>query len=254
MSQASAKFQDLGRRVASALVLLLLAGFAIWSGGIVLKLFVGLLAGAAAWELARMCGSPQPLVVGGLTFAAVISASLVTWEMRAPFILAAVGVSYGLVNENKKLFVVSHVLIAAGALAFLLVATTKGLNWLLWMIGVVVLTDIAGYFAGKLFGGPKFWPSLSPNKTWSGTAAGWVAAAIFGALMLGPLNAAASLILVSGLMSFASQLGDIFQSMMKRRSGIKDSSNLIPGHGGVWDRFDGLLAAALVFWLLFRVF
>ena len=117
----------------------------------------------------------------------------------------------------------------------------QGIFLVVWLICVVVATDVAGYFAGKAIGGKKFWPSISPKKTWAGILAGWAAAAVVGGLMGGEELAA-----ISVFMSFASQLGDIAESAIKRRSGVKDSSNLIPGHGGLLDRFDGLIAANLV--------
>ena len=107
-------------------------------------------------------------------------------------------------------------------------------------------TDIVGYFAGRIFGGPKFWPRFSPKKTWSGTVAGWIGAGIFGALvgpgLLGVSWWACGLGAV--VLSFAGQMGDIVESALKRRAGVKDSSSLIPGHGGVLDRLDALVAVA----------
>ena len=117
--------------------------------------------------------------------------------------------------------------------------------WLLWLILVVVATDIAGYFAGRALGGPKFWPAISPKKTWSGTAAGWISAAVVGLIFLLITDAGRDLIWISAAVAFASQMGDIAESAVKRRCGVKDSSNLIPGHGGLFDRFDGLLGASL---------
>jgi phosphatidate cytidylyltransferase len=113
------------------------------------------------------------------------------------------------------------------------------------MVLVVVVTDIAGYFAGRIIGGPKFWPAVSPKKTWSGTVAGWLSAAVVGLIFLAISTAGIDLIWISSVLAFASQLGDIAESAIKRRAGVKDSSNLIPGHGGLMDRFDGLLGAAL---------
>ena len=115
---------------------------------------------------------------------------------------------------------------------------------------MVVVTDVAGYFAGRMIGGPKFWPKVSPKKTWSGTAAGWVGAALIGALFLSFTNAGRDLIWISAVLAFASQMGDIAESALKRRMGVKDSSALIPGHGGLFDRFDGLLGAALLMLLV----
>ena len=113
-----------------------------------------------------------------------------------------------------------------------------GIEAVIWLVGVVILSDIGGYFAGRMIGGPKFWPAISPKKTWSGTAAGWICAAIWGFAFGG-----FGLAVLSIVIAFAGQLGDILESWLKRRAGIKDSSNLIPGHGGVLDRFDSLVGA-----------
>ena len=98
-----------------------------------------------------------------------------------------------------------------------------------------------------MIGGPKFWPRFSPQKTWSGAVAGWICAAGLTLYVFwGDLTPVLSIAMGVAL-SFASQMGDIFESAMKRKSNVKDSSNLIPGHGGVLDRFDGVVGAALVF-------
>ena len=106
-------------------------------------------------------------------------------------------------------------------------------------------TDVFGYFAGRTFGGPKFWPSVSPKKTWSGTAAGWVGAGLVGLLFSINTGVGLQLIGISIAISMASQMGDIAESGLKRKMGVKDSSNLIPGHGGLMDRFDGMLGASV---------
>jgi phosphatidate cytidylyltransferase len=128
-----------------------------------------------------------------------------------------------------------------------------GFTWLIWLVSLVVVTDIAGYFAGKALGGPKFWPAVSPKKTWSGTAAGWIAAALVGAIFAAFTNAGWVVVAMSVLLSFAGQMGDIAESAFKRRQGVKDSSALIPGHGGLFDRFDALLGAALALLLVAEV-
>jgi phosphatidate cytidylyltransferase len=133
--------------------------------------------------------------------------------------------------------------ILVGAWSVLLVRTA-GVEVLLWLIAIVVASDIAGYFAGKLIGGPKVWPRISPRKTWSGTVAGWIAAGLVGLAAWaagGPLLA----LVLAPLLAVAAQLGDVAESAVKRRLGVKDASSLIPGHGGLLDRFDALLGAAL---------
>ncbi|MEZ5737621.1 MAG: phosphatidate cytidylyltransferase [Novosphingobium sp.] len=130
-------------------------------------------------------------------------------------------------------------------------------------LGFVILTDTGAYFAGRTFGGPKIAPAISPSKTWAGLFGGMAASALFGAVMLGFIAAAAGamapghdggtpwLAMVAGaaigaLLAIAAQLGDFLESWLKRRAGVKDSSGLIPGHGGVFDRVDGLLPVAII--------
>ena len=125
-----------------------------------------------------------------------------------------------------------------------------GFGWLVWLVLIVVVTDVAGYFAGRTLGGPKFWPRVSPKKTWSGTVAGWLGAAVVGAFFAVNSGAWVAVLLASVVLSFASQLGDIAESAIKRKTGVKDSSALIPGHGGVLDRFDGMLGASIGFLLI----
>jgi phosphatidate cytidylyltransferase len=129
-----------------------------------------------------------------------------------------------------------------------------GFTWLIWLVSIVVVTDIAGYFVGKSIGGPKFWPAISPKKTWSGTIGGWIGAALVGVIFVMLTNASWTIILLSVVISFAGQMGDIAESALKRRQGVKDSSTLIPGHGGLFDRFDALLGASLFMHLFASVF
>lgn len=123
---------------------------------------------------------------------------------------------------------------------------TMGLQAIVLLFAVVWTTDILGYFAGRAFGGPKLWPAISPNKTWSGSIAGSIGA-MGVALLLAPLLQVRNAIaLIALLLSVAAQLGDLFESWVKRQFGAKDAGHLIPGHGGAMDRLDGFWAAALV--------
>jgi phosphatidate cytidylyltransferase len=112
---------------------------------------------------------------------------------------------------------------------------------------VVWVTDIGGYFAGRGIGGPKLWPRVSPNKTWAGAIGGFAAslavAAGFAAFGLGKTG---PMLLLGAMLSIVSQLGDLLESAVKRRFGVKDSSHIIPGHGGLMDRLDGFVAAVVV--------
>ena len=117
---------------------------------------------------------------------------------------------------------------------------------ILWLVAVVVASDVLGYFAGRMLGGPKFWPAISPKKTWSGTVAGWIGAALVGLVVVLTTGAGWALVPLSALVAFAGQMGDIAESWVKRRAGVKDASALIPGHGGVLDRFDALIGAVVL--------
>ena len=192
--------------------------------------------------------SPEAPVTGMLLAAG--TASVLSGLFFDPLILAfalAPPLLGALALRKERLtfagFALASIIAGWGLVTF---RDTYGVLWINWLILVVEITDVAGYFAGRAFGGPKFWPASSPKKTWSGTVAGWVGAAILGAIFLTFTNAGRDLIWISVLVSFASQMGDITESALKRRMGVKDSSTLIPGHGGLFDRFDGLLGAALV--------
>jgi phosphatidate cytidylyltransferase len=113
---------------------------------------------------------------------------------------------------------------------------------------------VAGYFAGRSLGGPKFWPAVSPKKTWSGTVAGWIGAAMVGLGFVLAGHGGWALVLLSPVVAFAGQMGDVVESWLKRRAGVKDSSHLIPGHGGLLDRFDALIGATVVVMLIGLVF
>ncbi|HLG82131.1 MAG TPA: phosphatidate cytidylyltransferase [Bradyrhizobium sp.] len=122
-----------------------------------------------------------------------------------------------------------------------------GFAALVFVLLVVWATDIGGYFAGRGIGGPKLWPRVSPNKTWAGAVGGFVGslavAAGFAASGIGRL---VPLLILGGVLSVAGQLGDLFESAVKRRFGVKDSSHIIPGHGGLMDRLDSLVAVLVL--------
>ena len=108
------------------------------------------------------------------------------------------------------------------------------------------VTDIGGYVAGRGIGGPKLWPRISPKKTWAGAIGGFLASLVvaggFAAFALGKTG---PLLVLGAILSIASQLGDLFESAVKRRFGVKDSSHIIPGHGGLMDRLDGFVVAVI---------
>lgn len=240
------KWQDLGPRVSSAIVLSLIGGAAIFLGGSAFYLLVCICAGLMSWEVFRMAAPERPnLAVAYGVVAGVLLAAAIAIRMPAEWVLFAglALVLWGLSSQNRA-FSATYLFFVMLACSALLHIRAVDLALTVWIVLVVVASDVLGYFVGRSLGGPKFWPAISPKKTWSGTIAGWVGAALVGLIFVD--DSPWFIIPVSVLMAFAGQMGDIVESALKRRAGVKDSSNLIPGHGGLLDRFDALMGAAIV--------
>jgi len=195
-------WSDLGKRALSAILLAPLALFGIWLGGPVWTAFVVLAAAIMAGEWALLCGGRPVPLALGLPYLAIGPIAMVSMRLDP---------RTGLLN-----------------VAF--------------VVAIVWASDIGAYLAGRLAGGPRLAPRISPGKTWSGAAGGFVAATLVGLAAATTPHAVG----VAAVIGVASQAGDLFESWLKRRFGVKDSSALIPGHGGLLDRLDGLLFAAPV--------
>ncbi|WP_373473128.1 phosphatidate cytidylyltransferase [Sphingorhabdus lacus] len=199
---------DLGIRTLSGVVMMLVAAGAIWIGGPVFAIFIALITVGLLFEWTKLVLELTPNPV-------------------ARFFWILGGLAY--------------VGLATAFLVFL--REFAEIYILLGLIGLVISTDTGAYFAGRTFGGPKIAPAISPSKTWSGLLGGMTASALFlsilghnteGFALWQPLTGAG--------LAVVAQAGDFFESWMKRRAGVKDSGNLIPGHGGLLDRADGLVA------------
>ncbi|WP_299961812.1 phosphatidate cytidylyltransferase [uncultured Roseobacter sp.] len=247
MGEPAEKWSDLATRLGSGAALVVLGMAGVWAGGHVFHVMVALICGAMIWELAHMIGAarPVPRIMGVLTGTALLAASYLPAGFALPVLLASALVGFGQLERFRTIYMVFTVMVLLAGFGMMSVRDTMGFNWMLWMVLVVVVTDVVGYFAGRLIGGPKFWPRVSPKKTWAGTGFGWIGAAAVGAFFMANTGAGPQLIGISVAVSMASQMGDIAESAIKRRVGVKDSSNLIPGHGGLLDRFDGMLGAAI---------
>jgi len=245
------QWHDLLPRVLSGLALAAGGVAVLWAGGWIFALTACAACGAMVWEAARMFDAPAPVADGALAAVAVALAWLLPGMFALPLMGAAALAGAGRVPRNRGLCLGVHLWIVLTVFALICLREATGFAGLAWLVGVVVISDVAGYFAGRSLGGPKFWPAVSPKKTWSGTLAGWAGAAVLGAGFALSGAGGAWLVPLSVLVAFAGQMGDIGESAVKRRAGIKDSSGLIPGHGGVLDRFDALLGAAAMaamFW------
>lgn len=223
---------DLPVRVASALVMVAVFGMALALGGPVWAVFVALIATGVYYEwsqlvraFARGAGARLGWMIAGFAYIAVAAFTLLDLRLG----------SYGIVRT-------------------------------LLLVGTVIAVDVGAYFAGRTFGGPKIAPAISPSKTWSGLIGGVLGAAavltaylywflcydpIAGHCALRSLDMALPKALLGGIaVAVTAQAGDFFESWMKRRAGVKDSGRLIPGHGGLFDRTDGLLAVSFVLGLV----
>ncbi|MFO7770984.1 MAG: phosphatidate cytidylyltransferase [Roseovarius gahaiensis] len=241
-----AQWHDLAPRLLSGSAMALGGAALIWAGGWIFAVAVCLLAGVMIWECTGLFGikgrASLPILGAAALFGAVHLPGLIV----LPLLLAVAFVGAGQPGRDKGLYALCVLWVLLGCYMIVILRDQAGLIWVIWLVLVVVVSDVAGYFAGRMLGGPKFWPRVSPKKTWSGTAAGWIGAAIIGAVFAVPTGAGLALVPISVLVGFAGQMGDIAESAVKRRAGAKDSSALIPGHGGFLDRFDAMLGAALV--------
>ncbi|MDI1294791.1 MAG: phosphatidate cytidylyltransferase [bacterium] len=237
--------------IAMALGALLAGGFLFW----MLLAVAGVL---MQGEWADLTGTPKegrrmvmfavsvPLAIL-CPFAAGVSWFAFGLMMAAFFFVALVG------RSIKRAAGVLYVCLPVAALLFLRGQDPNihGLLLATWALSLVWATDIGAYFAGRSIGGPKLAPRVSPSKTWSGLGGGVLAALLTGFLLYRFCGLPIQLAAASGLLAVAAQLGDLFESAMKRRAGVKDSGALLPGHGGVMDRLDGVVTAAPLAALLF---
>jgi len=173
-------------------------------------------------------------------------------------LIAAAMIFMAIVSRSAWLAAgIAYVSLPIMALLALRGTDAEGLLVAGWALSLVWATDIGAYFAGRAIGGPKLAPSISPSKTWAGLGGGVACALLVGFALHGLAGLPLVLAAASGLLAVAAQLGDLFESWMKRRAGVKDSGTILPGHGGVLDRLDGVVAVApvaalLVIWLATR--
>jgi phosphatidate cytidylyltransferase len=249
-SQSGRPAGALRLRVASALVLAPIGLAAAWFGPPLLSLVVAVAAALMAWEWGRLCraGGAGVAATIAVVLGGVILATL-GWPVSALAIAIIGSIAVAVLSRGGF----APLLLGCGtlwialpsiALIWLALDPDTGRATTAWILAIVWATDIGAFIAGRSIGGPRLAPRFSPNKTWSGLVGGIVCAVAVGGVAglllqsdhLGPL------LLVSGLLAVVAQIGDLAESIAKRHFGVKDSSGLIPGHGGLLDRLDGMLA------------
>jgi phosphatidate cytidylyltransferase len=249
---------------------------ALAGGGAVWGLFVLAVTLVMFWELAALC---EPGIGGArriaLALTPVLLPAVTVFTLRlglaAPDAQGAAGfngfgtglaiglalallVGVLLLRAGRLIWAGYGAMVLIGALFLVFVYQQYEVVGVLMLVIIIAISDTFGYFFGRLLGGPKFWPRVSPKKTWSGTVAGWIGAALFGFFVLGTDGTALWAALAALLLALAGQMGDIAESALKRRVGVKDASALIPGHGGFLDRLDALVAASALAGLLSLVY
>jgi phosphatidate cytidylyltransferase len=245
--------RNLLTRIVVALVLAPLALAIAWAGG---PLWTGLVVLAtiglyAEWLMIVGAAQDMRTVVAGILALAGSGVCLAFGHSDYALIVLAIGLVavIGSAQRQRLWSVIGFCYAAVAELAAALVRLdgAYGFIALIFVLLVVWAADSGGYFAGRAIGGPKLWPRISPKKTWAGAIGGFagslVVAAGFAAFGIGRM---APLLLLGAVLSIASQLGDLFESAVKRHFGVKDSSQIIPGHGGLLDRLDGFVAAIVL--------
>ena len=245
--------RNLMTRVAAALVLAPTAIAIAYAGGWLWTALVTLAAIGLYVEWLMVVGAARDrrVVASGVAALAIAGLCLAAGRIDASLVALVLGFAAVamLATERRYWAAAGFVYAAMAEIASVLVRLDRldGFAALILILLVVWVTDIGGYFAGRGIGGPKLWPRVSPKKTWAGAIGGFVASLVVGAgfAMLG-LGKTGPILLLCATLSVASQLGDLLESAVKRRFGVKDSSHLIPGHGGLMDRLDGFVAAVVM--------
>ena len=260
-AMAGRNWRDLRKRAASAALLLPAALLCIWLGAEAWTALVAAAVAVLAWEWVRLCGFSTRRLPGFAVPVCVLGAGTLAVGDRyllALALLAAGALGTWLLAERPAsgrrtapaawlAFGVVYIGLAGVALIHLRGDFGAGRANVIFLFAVVWASDIGAYLAGRAIGGPKLAPAVSPSKTWSGAAGGLlssVTAGLVAAYVMAGTAPGVRVALVAALLGLLTQAGDLFESWIKRRFHVKDTSSLIPGHGGLLDRLDGVLAAA----------
>jgi phosphatidate cytidylyltransferase len=245
--------RNLMMRIAAALVLAPLAIGAAYAGGWywIALATLGAVGLFVEWLAVTTTARDMAVTIAGAAALVLSAPFLAIGNVNAALVVLALGlVAVTFRATEPRIWAAAGFLYAAAAqLASILVRLdhAKGLSALILVLLVVWATDIGGYFAGRAIGGPKLWPRVSPKKTWAGAIGGFLASLLVAiGFSASDLGKTLPLMILAAMLSIAAQFGDLFESAIKRRFGVKDSGHIIPGHGGVMDRLDGFVAAIVL--------
>lgn len=246
---------DLAPRVGSALVLAAIVLVGAWFGGILAGIVT-----AAAVAIVHMewSGITEKAIAPAAPFTVVVAVAALVAGAGSPLLAVAIAGAAVLAAAFagtvwRPLGVVYASVFALSLLA--LRDSEVGFTAIAFLFFVITATDTAAFFAGRAIGGPKLWPALSPKKTWAGAIGGFLAANVvgFAVAAVAGVPLVPEILAVASILSISAQCGDLFESFVKRHFGAKDSGNIMPGHGGLMDRVDGIVfagpVALLIGWL-----
>lgn len=258
-AKKKADFSELPARIGSAVILGALSIYATWVGGLTFSLLILAACFFVFWEFKNIVSKSMPFIVGvfSLCFLFLFCASWFVKEIDTGFMLLGISFLALIAWEyfSKKSVWGAAALIYA-ALPFISLVLLRddpnGLLIILFLFACVWGADTFAYFTGKLVGGPKLWPAVSPKKTWSGFIGGLIGACALTSLVLWFFGYSFSFtsFMLTLVLGIAAQAGDLFESSIKRKFDVKDSGKIIPGHGGVLDRIDGLIFAGVLAFLI----
>ena len=259
------QMSNLQLRVISSVVLIVAVLTVTWFGGVAFRILSAAIAGAMFYEwcaMSRSAAGPAAAsrhqLVAAVLLGVVLLALVLGYSAAGVLVLLALSVLASLLDckiggqGSWAPAGLAYAGLSGVSLAWLRDGDQAGLLAILFLFAVVWATDIAAYFVGRSLGGPKLAPSISPGKTQSGAIGGMIGGVAAGMALAASagLGNLPLLAVVAFLLSIVSQIGDLFESWVKRRHGVKDSGSLIPGHGGVMDRVDGLVAAAFALYAI----
>jgi phosphatidate cytidylyltransferase len=266
-TDSGGNWSDLTQRLVSALVLAIVVLFVTWSGPLPFVLMLVFGGAIMCWEWGNLVRSGEVDELMVLHVISVFASCALAFygEYSVALLVLIVGPAFKFVTAGDSkardlavsLLGVPYIGLPLISLIWLR-GSSDGWQFIFYLFAVVWSVDIFAYFSGRQFGGPKLAPSISPKKTWSGfiggVSAGMLVGVLFSWLLVGNSEALLPVGLISGLLGAFSQMGDLFESVIKRTYKVKDASNLIPGHGGLLDRVDGLLFAAALAALIAYLF
>lgn len=255
---AKSKSSSIVKRIITALVLVPATVGIMYVGFPYVQIMALLVGGLLAWEWAEMVPSKKPCVYVSAYASSVAAAIMFPSCWGTAFVIcgAALIVFFKSAKENwRGLLTLGSLYIPLGIGSLVWLYSLVGFSDTMWFLLMVWSVDTGGYLFGSTLKGPKLAPKISPNKTWSGLIGGVLLAVLvsvaYSYVFSDQLHIAFYAVL-GGIIAVVAQVGDLVESYIKRRLGVKDSSNLLPGHGGIFDRIDGLIFAAPLVFLLFK--